>query len=260
MTTAALLGYLAQANERRVHAATLMVAVLGATRESALGLFATPRTIAAAKRVSAKRGVLRGEDMGRVFAWLRPDDLVWNYWVNNYLLGRAPPAFDVLFWNSDTTRLPARFHAQLLDMFAQDLLRSACKLKVLGKPIDLAKVRCDKYVVAGATDHITPWKGVHAAARTFGGRTRFVLSSSGHIQSLVNPPGNPKASFCVNPRLVADPQRWLAGAKSTQGSWWVDWVDWLGERSGPWRDAPAALGSARHPADAAAPGRYVSEP
>jgi len=260
MTTAALLGHLARTGDRQVRAATLMVAVLGGTSDSALGLFAGPEAIRAAKQASKRQGVLKGEDMGRVFAWLRPNDLVWNYWVNNYLLGKRPPAFDVLYWNNDTTRLPAAFHAQLLDIFADDLFRTPGALKVCGAPIDLAAVKCDKYVVAGTTDHITPWKGVYQAARSFGGRSRFVLSSSGHIQSLINPPGNAKASFFVNSKAIADPDRWLAGAQSTPGSRWGDWAEWLAARSGAWRAAPEALGSARHPAAEPAPGSYVVEP
>jgi len=259
MTAAALLGHHAARGERSVHAATLMVAVLGVSEGSQLGLFATPETIAAAKRGSAAKGVLDGREMGRVFAWLRPNDLVWNYWVNNYLMGQPPPAFDVLYWNNDTTRLPAQFHGQLLDIFAGDLLRRPGAFTVLGTPIDLGKVACEKFVLAGITDHITPWQAVYDLARTLGGSGEFVLSSSGHVQSLLNPPGNPKARFFVNPALPASPDEWLAGADERTGSWWDHWRGWLTTRSGPLGPAPAALGSTRHPPGAPAPGRYVGE-
>ncbi|KDR43969.1 poly(R)-hydroxyalkanoic acid synthase [Caballeronia glathei] len=259
MTIAALLGHLASRGESAVHSATLMVAVLDNTVDSQIGLFATPPTISAAKQGSAARGVLEGSEMGRVFAWMRPNDLVWNYWVNNYLMGNAPPAFDVLYWNSDTTRLPARLHAQLLDIFTQNLFSRPRELSILGTPVDLSEVTCDKYVVAGVTDHITPWKGVFNTARAFGGKTEFVLSSSGHIQSLINPPGNRRAKFFVNPELCADPDAWLAGAQSVPDSWWSHWREWLAERSGDKQSAPASLGSERHPAGVAAPGRYVTE-
>lgn len=259
MTISALLGHLASRGDKTVNATTLMVAVLDNIADSQLGLFATPEAIAAAKQHSISRGVLAGEEMGRVFAWMRPNDLVWNYWVNNYLLGNAPPAFDVLYWNNDTTRLPAKLHGQLLDIFTQNLFSKAGALTVLGTPIDLSQVKCDKYVVAGMTDHITPWKGVYNTATTFGGDTRFVLSSSGHIQSLINPPGNPKAKFYLNAELPANADAWLAGAKVETDSWWNNWKDWLVARSGEKRAAPAALGSKRHPAGVKAPGTYVSE-
>ena len=259
MTISALLGHLASRAEKTVNATTLMVAVLDNTADSQLGLFATPEAIAAAKQHSTARGVLAGEEMGRVFAWMRPNDLVWNYWVNNYLLGNAPPAFDVLYWNNDTTRLPAKMHGQLLDIFTENLFSKPGALTVLGTPIDLSQVACDKYVVAGVTDHITPWKGVYNTATSFGGETRFVLSSSGHIQSLINPPGNPKAKYYLNPALPASADAWLAGAQTETDSWWGNWRDWLVAPSGEKRAAPAKLGSKRHPPGVKAPGAYVSE-
>jgi polyhydroxyalkanoate synthase len=259
MTIAALLGHLESRGEHVVNAATLMVAVLDSMADSQIGLFATPEVVAAAKQNSTARGVLAGEDMGRVFAWMRPNDLVWNYWVNNYLLGNPPPAFDILYWNNDATRLPARFHGQLLDIFTENLFSKPRALTVLGTPIDLSGVKCDKYVVAGVTDHITPWKGVYNTARAFGGKTRFVLSSSGHIQSLINPPGNPKAKFFLNSELPASPDEWLAAAKPEADSWWSDWRQWLAERSGERRPAPDAPGNEQHPPIADAPGTYVAD-
>jgi poly[(R)-3-hydroxyalkanoate] polymerase subunit PhaC len=259
MTISALLGHLASRGEKTVKAVTLMVAMLDMNDDSQIGLFATPEAIAAAKRSSTARGVLAGEDMGRVFAWMRPNDLVWNDWVNNYLLGNAPPALDILYWNNDTTRLPAKFHGQLLDIFAECLFSKPRALTVLGTPIDLSEVTCDKYVLAGVTDHITPWKGVYNTARMFGGNTRFVLSSSGHIQSLINPPGNPKAKFFSNPELPASADAWLAGAQAEGDTWWGNWRDWLAARSGERRGASQTLGNERHAWLASAPGTYVVE-
>jgi polyhydroxyalkanoate synthase len=260
MTVAALLGHLAAIRQRLVNATTLMVAVLGATADSQLGLFATPQTIAAAKQNSRLKGVLEGQEMGRVFAWMRPNDLVWNYWVNNYLMGNAPPAFDILYWNSDTTRLPAKFHGQLIDIFVESQFQQPGVSEILGTPIDLSEVDCDKYVVAGITDHITPWKGVFSTARTFGGKTDFVLSSSGHIQSLINPPGNPKARFSLNPDLRESAEDWLAAAREVSGSWWDHWREWLTAHSGEMRAAPQSLGNERFKPGAKAPGIYVTEP
>ncbi|EKS69605.1 MULTISPECIES: alpha/beta fold hydrolase [Caballeronia] len=259
MTISALLGHLAARGDKTVHAATLMVAVLDSSADSQLGLFTTPEAIEVAKRSSRAKGVLPGEEMGRVFAWMRPNDLVWSFWVNNYLMGEAPPAFDILYWNNDTTRLPAKLHGQLLDIFTRSLLSEPGKLTVLGTPVDLSKVECDTYVMAGVTDHITPWKGVYNTARAFGGKTRYVLSSSGHIQSLINPPGNPKAKFFRNDALPEDADAWFAGARPEADSWWNDWRDWLAQRSGELRPAPRALGNRRHKRLADAPGTYVSE-
>jgi polyhydroxyalkanoate synthase len=165
----------------------------------------------------------------------------------------------VLYWNNDTTRLPAAFHAQLLDIFAGKLLQRPGSLVVLDTPVDLGTVDIDKFIVAGVTDHITPWKGVYKTARMFGGKTEFVLSSSGHIQSLVNPPGNPKARFFRGAELAESPDKWLAAAKQVPGSWWESWRQWIAERSGEKRPAPVKLGNKRHPPGAEAPGTYVRE-
>jgi len=259
MTISALLGHLAACGDKTVRAATLMVAVLDSRADSQLGMFATPEAIDAAKLASRTKGVLEGREMGRVFAWMRPNDLVWNYWVNNYLLGNPPPVFDILFWNNDTTQLPAKFHAQLIDSFAGNLFTRPGAMTVLGTPVDLARVDCDKYMLAGLTDHITPWKGVFNTARAFGGKNEFVLSSSGHIQSLVNPPGNPKSKFWLNPSDTADADAWLGAATPTAGSWWLHWRDWLAARSGDKVEAQAQLGNASHPPLGGAPGSYVIE-
>jgi polyhydroxyalkanoate synthase len=260
MTMGALIGYLAASNKATVGAATLMVAVFSLGGDSQLGLFASPETIAAAKAKSALKGVLDGSEMGMVFAWLRPNDLVWNYWVNNYLLGNRPPKFDILYWNNDSTRLPAKFHAQLLDVFGDRLFERPGALKVLGTSIDLRKVTCDKFFVAGLTDHITNWTGVYGTARLFGGSNEFVLSSSGHIQSLINPPGNPKAKYFTNPDMTLAPEKWRSGANEMSGSWWDQWVEWLAARSGSKREAPVVLGNEHHRPLIGAPGTYVVEP
>jgi polyhydroxyalkanoate synthase len=258
-TTALLLAHLAAKGDDRINCATLMVTVLDTSEESQFGMFATEGTVETAKQVSEVKGVLEGQEMARVFAWLRPNDLVWNYWVNNYLLGNDPPAFDILYWNDDTTRLPARLYHELLDMSLSNPLAKSGTLEVLGTPIDLTKVDRDTYVVGGTTDHITPWKACYATTQLLGGETEFVLSSSGHIQSLVNPPGNPKTKFYTNEKTPDDPGEWLGSAREHPSSWWPHWIEWLGERSGGLAPAPAQLGSESHPPGAKAPGTYVFE-
>ncbi len=260
MTLSTLLGHLAARGDRRIHAVTFLVTVLDTNVESTMGLFATKETIAAAREGSRLRGVLEGQEMARVFAWLRPNDLIWNYWVNNYLIGKDPAAFDVLYWNNDTTRLPAKLHGDLLDLVETNALTHPGTLEVLGTPLDLSKVTNDAYIVAGITDHITPWQGCYATTQLLGGKVTFILSNSGHIQALLNPPGNPKASYFVNERYPADPGQWQTGAQKRAGSWWEDWRDWLGQRSGEQKAAPRELGSAQYQPGTAAPGTYVFEP
>jgi polyhydroxyalkanoate synthase len=225
--------------------------------ESAFGCLMTPETMRAAKETSRLRGLVDGHELARMFAWMRPNDLIWNYWVNNYLLGNQPPAFDILYWNADTTRLPARLHGDYLDLYFTNPFVNAEKLSLNGKSVDMRKVKADCYVVAGVTDHITPWKGVHKTAQIMGAHTTFVLSNSGHLQSLLNPPTNPKASFMIGSVNPSGPDAFLAAAEKRKGSWWLDWRDWLHARSGEEVDAPTSPGSQRYPALAPAPGTYV---
>jgi polyhydroxyalkanoate synthase subunit PhaC len=225
--------------------------------ESAFGCLMTPETMRAAKQTSRLRGIVDGHELARMFAWMRPNDLIWNYWVNNYLLGNSPPAFDILYWNADTTRLPAGLHGDYLDLYFTNPFVNAGKLSLNGKTIDMSRIKADSYVIAGVTDHITPWKGVHKTAQIMGEGTTFVLSNSGHLQSLLNPPTNPKASFMIGTVNPSGPDAFVAAAEKRKGSWWLDWRDWLHARSGEEVAAPASLGSERHPVLAAAPGTYV---
>ncbi len=259
MTLASYVAARAAAGDRRVRSMTLMVNVLdvSATGDTPLGLFATPKVIQAAKRYSRRKGVLDGKDMATAFAWLRPNDLIWNYWVNNILLGKKPPAFDVLFWNNDSTRLPARLHEEFLDIYMDNAMANPGTLRLHGVPVDLRKIACDVYLVAGTTDHITPWKACYRSTQMFGGKTSFVLSNSGHIQSILSPPGNKKAEFWAGGTNCPDPEQWLENAHRHAGSWWLHWHAWLGERSGAIVNSPATLGNNSYPVLAAAPGTYV---
>jgi polyhydroxyalkanoate synthase len=206
---------------------------------------------------SERRGVLDGRQLSRVFAWVRPNDLVWNYWVSNYLLGENPPPFDVLAWNADATNLPAALHADFMKVWTENSFVNPTGIQVLGETVDLATVKQDTYVVGALTDHLVPWQSAYAATQVLGGDVRFVLSNSGHIQALVNPPDNPKANFFFNPSNPHDPAQWLEGAERRASSWWVDWADWVLARSGDHRARPRKLGNAAHPRIVAAPGEYV---
>lgn len=258
LTMAALQGHLqARQKLRRVRSATYLVSLLDSQFDSPASLFADEQTLEAAKRRSYQRGVLDGGEVARIFAWMRPNDLIWNYWVNNYLLGKTPPAFDILYWNADSTRLPAALHRDLLDFFKLNPLTHAAGLDVCGTPIDLGQVDLDSFTVAGSNDHITPWDAVYRSALLLGGDRRFVLANSGHIQSIINPPGNPKAYYLESPTLASDPRAWLHDAQRREGSWWPAWLEWIKPRSGPLKAPRSALGNARYPALGPAPGTYV---
>ena len=258
LTIAALQGHLqAKRQMRRVSSATYLVSLMDSQIESPATLFIDEQTLEAAKRRSYQRGVLDGRDMAKVFAWMRPNDLIWTYWINNYLLGKAPPPFDILYWNNDSTRLPAAFHGDLLDFFKHNPLSHPGGLEVCGTPVDLQKVTVDSFSVGGQNDHITPWDVVYRSTLLLGGERRFLLSNSGHVQSILCPPGNPKASFVENSKLSSDPRAWYYDAQRTEGSWWPTWLNWIQERSGAQKDTLTVLGNQNYPPMEAAPGTYV---
>ena len=263
ITLSSYAGWLAaQGKNDKINSVILAVCVLDtmASTDSDMAALITPETVKAAKAMSASRGVLDGQDMAKMFAWMRPNDLIWNYWVNNYLLGNAPPAFDVLYWNADTTRLPAGLHGDFLDMIYTNPFLNPGEMVVGGYEIDMTKVNYDTYVIAGTTDHITPWKAVYETARLYGKETQFILSNSGHLQSLLNPPGNPKAWYMKGVAKQEDPEAWAEKAEKHEGSWWLDWADMLKKKSGKEVAAPKKPGSKKNPAMGPAPGTYVFEP
>ncbi|MFI8221903.1 class II poly(R)-hydroxyalkanoic acid synthase [Pseudomonas sp. NPDC085632] len=259
ITCTALLGHYAAIGEKKVNALTLLVSVLDTTLDSDVALFVDEQTLETAKRHSYQAGVLEGKDMAKVFAWMRPNDLIWNYWVNNYLLGNEPPVFDILFWNNDTTRLPAAFHGDLIEMFKNNPLIRPNALEVCGTPIDLKQVTADIFSLAGTNDHITPWKSCYKSAQLFGGKVEFVLSSSGHIQSILNPPGNPKSRYMTGEEMAANADEWQENSTKHTDSWWLYWQAWQAERSGNLKKAPLKLGNKAYPAGEASPGTYVHE-
>lgn len=258
MTMALFLSELASRGDNRVNCFTLMVSVLdGKKSDSEIGLFVTDTAIEAARRNSQKKGILTGDELGRSFAWMRPNDLIWNYVVNNYLMGQSPPPFDVLYWNNDSTNLPAQLHSDYLDISSDRRFRPDKNVEFMGHDIDLSSVTQDNFMVAGVTDHITPWKACYRNIRLFGGETEFILSNSGHLQSLINPPGNPKAKYFTNKDFPARADRWLEATTTHNESWWIRWNEWLGERSGEMKQAPKKLGNKDYPPLSQAPGEYV---
>ncbi|MDN5931777.1 MAG: alpha/beta fold hydrolase, partial [Pseudonocardia sp.] len=266
MITAMLAGHLAAIGAQdRVASVTFAVTVLDQAKAGTTGALLDPETARHAVEQSQKKGYLDGRTLAEVFAWLRPNDLIWSYWVNNYLRGRAPKAFDILFWNADTTRMTAGLHRDFIDIAMTNALVTPGATTMLGTPVDLSKIDRDMYVIAGIADHLCAWQSCFRTTRMLGGESRFVLSTSGHIASMINPPGNPKASFRVAPPTTVTPSpisadAWLAVADTVQGSWWPDHVAWLAARSGADVDAPAELGGRGLPAVVPAPGDYVLAP
>jgi polyhydroxyalkanoate synthase len=241
----------------RIASLSLLVTMIDQTQAGVTGAMVDEHVAAAAVANSRRRGYLDGKQLAEVFAWLRPSDLIWNYWVNNYLQGKKPPKFDILYWNADTTRMAAKLHRDFVDVALGNKLAHPGALNVLGTDIDLGKITADSYVVAGSADHICPWTNCYRSSQLLGGKVRFVLSTNGHIAALVNPPGNPKSSFQVSEDNSLTEDEWRSQAETVQGSWWPDYVEWLAARSGEWRPAPTQLGSSAHPVQEAAPGSYV---
>jgi polyhydroxyalkanoate synthase len=256
---AGLLAHLTERGDERVAYTCFGVSQLDMSVPSVAGLAIAPPLPGLARLASRAAGVVDGRDIAAAFSWLRPAELVWNYWVNNYLMGEDPPAFDILAWNADTTRLPGALQRRLLEIAEHNLLAEPGGLTLLGTPVDLSEVTVDAYVVGAETDHLVPWKGAYRTTELLGGEPTFVLSGGGHIQHLVNPPGNAKARYRTGPREASGPDEWLAAATSHQGTWWAHWARWVSARSGPWRPAPVAPGSERHPAIEPAPGPYVGQ-
>ena len=258
ITMALLLSELAARGDNRVNSFTQMVCVLdGKKTDSDIGLFVTDTAIEAARKNSRRKGILSGEELSRSFAWMRPNDLIWNYVVNNYLLGEDPPPFDVLYWNNDSTNLPAQLHSDYLDIFSDKRFREESEVEFMGHIVDLKAVTQDAFMLAGVTDHITPWKACYRNIALFGGEIDFVLSNSGHLQALLNPPGNPKAQYFLNKDHPEKADEWLGGAEPVQGSWWPYWDEFLSERSGEHKKSPRSLGNKNFPPLVQAPGEYV---
>ena len=254
--TSIVLAYLADAGDHRVNAASFAVTLLDFAEPSPIGMFNLPALVGQARRRSSRKGVLDARSLAMVFNWLRPNDLIWNYWVNNYLLGRDPAVFDILTWNSDGTALPAALHHQFLKILNLNLLARG-QLHILGAQIDLGKIDIDVYATGALTDHLTPWKGCYRTTQLMSGDTTFVLSNAGHIASLVNPPDNPKAHYFVGPDPGPDPEAWRANAEEVRGTWWDHWSDWMITRGGGEVPAPTSVGSDTYPSLAPAPGSYV---
>ncbi|MFZ9396446.1 MAG: PHA/PHB synthase family protein [Erythrobacter sp.] len=243
---------------------TLMVCVLHPKQlDIEAGSLVSENGMKLARKRAEKKGVIKADDLARGFAWLRPNDLIWNYVINNYLLGADPPAFDVLFWNADATNLSASLMGDFLTLFETLAFTKKGEVEMAGHKIDLSKVTSDLFILGGVTDHITPWKATYRSTQLFGSKeVTYVLSQSGHMQAILNPPGNPKAKYYVQAKKGALPEtadEWLKGTEEVAGSWWPYWMEWVQKRSGKQKAAPKELGNATYKPLDPAPGLYVVE-
>jgi polyhydroxyalkanoate synthase len=250
--------YLMQSGDSRIGTLTLFNTMLDYAEPGALGMFTDRSTVDKLDRKMRREGGLEGASMAGTFDVLRANDLIFNYVVSNWLMGQDPPAFDILAWNADSTRMPAAMHAFYLRNFYVENKLAAGTLEIAGKAIDLNAIKAPTYVVSAINDHIVPWESSYRTTGLVSGPVRFVLSSGGHIAGIVNPPG-PKAWYQVAPTddaLPATAADWRSGAERRSGSWWEDWASWSDEHSGPMQDPPR-MGSERHPVLGEGPGTYV---
>jgi len=253
----ATLAYLAAGEDERIKSATTFASLLDFSEPGDLGVFIDEAQIAALEAKMAQTGYLDSADMATAFNLLRANDLIWSFFVNNYLLGKDPAPFDLLFWNADSTRMPAAMHSfYLRNMYLHNRLREPGGITLAGVPIDLSRITAPCYFVATAEDHIAPWRSVYAGARLPAGKTRFVLSGSGHIAGIINPPAAHKYQYWSCDSLPASPYDWRAAAQEHAGSWWPDWKFWLGRRAGG-KVMARTPGAGGLPAIEDAPGAYV---
>ncbi|WP_301749269.1 alpha/beta hydrolase [uncultured Erythrobacter sp.] len=263
-TAAVLASKLAATGNPILGTLTLMVCVLHPKpTDIEAGSLVSENGMALARQRAKKAGIIKADDLARGFAWLRPNDLIWNYVINNYLLGQDPPAFDVLFWNADATNLSSSLMGDFLTLFETLAFTKQGEVEMAGHKVDLSKVTADLFILGGVTDHITPWKATYRSTQLFGSKdVTYVLSQSGHMQAILNPPGNPKAKYFVQAKkgkLPATPDEWLQGTEEVKGSWWPLWMEWVQARSGKKKSAPTALGNDSYLPTDAAPGLYVVE-
>jgi polyhydroxyalkanoate synthase subunit PhaC len=254
---AATLGYMAARKDKRIVSATFMASLIDFTAAGELEVFIDEEQVASLEKKMAEKGYLEGGEMANTFNLLRANDLIWTFVINNYLLGRDPFPFDLLHWNCDSTRMPATMHSfYLRNMYMKNLLRKPGGLTLDGVKIDLSKVVVPSYFVSAIEDHIAPWKTTYAGPQILGGKSRFVLSGSGHIAGMINPPVAEKYGYWTNTELPDDAAAWFDNATQHPGSWWPDWRRWVGPHLG--REVPPRIpGKGKLKVLEAAPGSYA---
>jgi len=256
ITTAAALGLLSARGIDTVHSHSLFVNVLdNRPGDSDFGLFVSERSIEVQKSKVQAKGIFDEKDVFEMFAMLTPEESVMAFYRDNWLIGKPPPIHPLLFWSMDYTRVPAGLQCDYLDLAWENKLAKG-DLRVAGKRIDLSEIKYDTYIMAGSTDHITPWRGCYRTTQLFGGNVEFVLTNQNHTQTISNKP-NPYVKYWIAPELPEDPEEWISLADELPGSWREHWIAWLKERSGEEIDAIREMGSGDYPIIDKAPGRYV---
>jgi polyhydroxyalkanoate synthase subunit PhaC len=257
---AAALAHMAARGDERVASATFLTSLIDFSIPGDLGAFIDEEQVTALEKMMEEKGYLEGKAMSTTFNMLRSNDLIWLFVVNNYLLGKDPVVFDLLYWNSDSTRMPARMHSfYLRNMYMDNLLREPDALEIAGEKIDVHRIKIPSYFLSTREDHIAPWRSTYLGARLLGGPVRFVLGGSGHIAGVVNPPAANKYCYWVSTRktLPEDPDAWFEKAKQKDGSWWNDWQEWIGKLNDEKVDARKP-GGGKLKVIEAAPGSYVA--
>ena len=255
--TACLLAWMAAEGDNRIKAATFFTTMTDFSDPGELGVFIDEEQLDLIEKHMKEKGYLEARHMQKVFNLMRANDLIWGFVVNNYLMGREPMAFDLLYWNADSTRMPYMMHSfYLRNMYQKNLLVQPGGITLKGVPIDLGRIKTPAYFLSTKEDHIAPWASTYRGSLRFGGPVRFVLGGSGHIAGVINPPPSTKYGYWTGTKRPADPEAWLAAASHHEGSWWPDWQAWLAKKSGPM--VPARVpGTGGLPALEDAPGSYV---
>jgi len=255
---ASALGVLAARGEQPAASLTLLTTMLDFADTGDIDIFVDESSVAAREAAMGQGGILEGRELATMFSSLRPNDLIWPYVSGNYLLGNTPPAFDILYWNADSTGLPGPMACWYLrNTYLENKLRIPGELKMCGESVDLGQIQAPTYLFAAREDHIVPWQTAYLVTRLLPGPNRFVLGASGHIAGVINPASKNRRNYWVDGDLNGDAAHWLATAQDKPGSWWQDWAAWLEPLKGADKPAPKALGNKNYPAIEAAPGRYV---
>ena len=255
---ASALAVLRAQGDKSVASMTLLTTMLDFREPGDLGVFIDEQGVAQREQTIGQGGIYKGAELGFVFQTLRANDLIWPNVINNYLKGKSPEAFDLLYWNSDATNLPGPMYAWYLrNMYLENNLKEPGKLTMCGTPVDLGAIDMPSYVLATQEDHIVPWRSAYLTTQLVGAESRFVLGASGHIAGVINPATKNKRSYWTGGKQGDDPEAWLASATESPGSWWSHWIKWLAPKGGKAIAARRQLGSRKYPVIEPAPGRYV---